>query len=115
MTVKECYAMMNGGYEEVMGRLMKEERVKKFALKFVNDTSFELLKSSLETGDGEAAFRAAHTLKGVCQNLAFNQLYESSHKITEALRSGISKEAFELFPQVETDYKLTIEAIKGLE
>ena len=36
----------------------------------------------------ELAFRAAHTLKGVCMNLGFDHLYKLSFEITESLRTG---------------------------
>ncbi len=32
----------------------------------------------------EDAFRAAHTLKGVCLNLGFSDLYHTSYDITES-------------------------------
>lgn len=115
MTVKECYEQMNGDYDEVMSRLRKEDRVQKFVLKFLDDKSFDLLCNSLEANNGEEAFRAAHTLKGVCQNLSFTQLYHSSFEITEALRHGISSEAPKLLEQVKADYKLTVDAIKQLQ
>ena len=34
------------------------------------------------------AFRAAHTLKGVCQNLGFTNLYQPTYDLTEVLRTG---------------------------
>jgi len=34
------------------------------------------------------AFRAAHTLKGVCQNLGFTNLYQPTCDLTEVLRTG---------------------------
>ena len=43
--------------------------VRRFALKFLQDDSFPNLKKALEAQDAPTAFRAAHTLKGVCQNL----------------------------------------------
>ena len=33
MTVKECYEAIGADYEDVMGRLRKDERVQKFVLK----------------------------------------------------------------------------------
>ena len=48
---------------------------------------FENLKKALEEENLEAAFRAAHTLKGVAQNMGFDNLAESSSVLTEALRS----------------------------
>ena len=88
MTLKECYAALGGDYDEVMGRLRSERLVQKFVLKFLNDGSYQLLLDSLAAGDREEAFRAAHTIKGVCANLAFNDLLASSEQLTEALRDG---------------------------
>ena len=33
MTVKECYEVMKGDYDDVMSRLRSDDRVKKFLLK----------------------------------------------------------------------------------
>lgn len=115
MTLKECYDAIGGGYEEVMGRLRTEERVKKFVFKFLADKSFATLAAALEEGNGEEAFRAAHTLKGVSQNLSLNQLYESSHRLTEELRGGMGAGAGSLFEQVKTDYEAASAAIKTLQ
>ena len=87
MTIQECYAALEGDYQEVLGRLYSEALVQKFVGKFLADQSFQLLESSMKTENYEEAFRAAHTLKGVCQNLSFTRLYQSSHEITEALRT----------------------------
>ena len=73
MTVKECYEQMGADYEGVLGRLRSEGLIKKFAKKFLDDGSFQSLKDNLAQGNGEEAFRAAHTLKGVCQNLGFDK------------------------------------------
>ncbi len=113
MTLQECYTQLEGDYEGVLARLRSERMVQKFVLKFLNDKSYELLVTSLEAGNKEEAFRAAHTIKGVCQNLSFTKLYESSSKLTESLRSGA--EADELVRQVEADYKKTVEAIQALQ
>ena len=86
MTVKECYEQMGADYEGVLGRLRSEALIKKFAKKFLDDGSFQSLKDNLAAGNGEEAFRAAHTLKGVCQNLGFDNLYTVSFEITEKLR-----------------------------
>ena len=40
----------------------------------------------MENKNYEDAFRGAHTLKGVCQNLSFDHLYEVSNELTELLR-----------------------------
>ena len=72
MTVKECYEQINGDYEGVFGRFRGDERIKKFALKFLADGSYDSLCRTLEAEDYSEAFRAAHTLKGVSQNLGFD-------------------------------------------
>ena len=111
MTIQECYAALEGSYEEVLGRLYSEALVQKFVGKFLTDKSFQLLEDSLKAEDYEEAFRAAHTLKGVTQNLSFTRLYRSSHEITEALRTKNYDLALQLLPQVEDDYTRTAAAI----
>ncbi len=115
MTLQECYAMFGGDYEGVVSRLRSEKTVKKFALKFLNDKSYELLCSSLEAGAYEEAFRASHTLKGLCQNLGFSRLLESSTRLTEALRYGWSAEAAGLVDEVADDYRQVARAVQQLE
>ena len=41
MTVKECYDAIGADYEDVMGRLRKDERVQKFVLKLLDDKSYQ--------------------------------------------------------------------------
>ncbi len=115
MTLQECYAAFGGDYEGVVARLRSEKTVKKFALKFLNDKSYGLLCSSLEKGDYGEAFRASHTLKGLCQNLGFSRLLESSTRLTEALRYGWSAEAAGLIDKVADDYRQTARAIQQLD
>ena len=111
MTVKECYEQMGSDYEGVLGRLGSEAIVKRFALKFLQDPSFAQLKESLAKNDGEEAFRAAHTLKGVCMNLGFDHLYKPSFDITESLRAGNLDEGIQLFGEVKKQYEKTMEAL----
>ena len=76
MTIKECYEKVGSDYDGVLKRLGSEALVKRFAVKFLNDPSFQELTDGLAAQDGEKAFRAAHTLKGVCLNLGFTELYK---------------------------------------
>ena len=115
MSIQECYAALEGSYEEVLGRLYSEALVKKFVGKFLADQSFQLLESTLKAGDYEEAFRAAHTLKGVTQNLSFTKLYQSSNEITEALRTKNYDLAVQLFPKIEADYLQTASAIQAYQ
>ena len=80
MTMQECYKAIGGNYEAVLGCLHSEALIQKFTLKFLEDQSYLQLKQALENKNYEDAFRSAHTLKGVCQNLSFDRLYEVSDK-----------------------------------
>ena len=115
MTIQECYAALEGDYQEVLGRLYSDALVQKFVLKFLSDQSFQLLESSLKEENYEDAFRAAHTLKGFSQNLSFTKLYHSSHEITEALRTKNYDQAHQLLATVAADYAQTAAAIKAYQ
>lgn len=115
MTLQECYAALGGNYDDVLGRLRSERLVQKFVLKFLEDGSYDLLCRSMAEENYEEAFRAAHTLKGVCQNLSFDRLYESSAKLCETLRGGYHPEAPALAEQVHTDYQQTAAAIRSFQ
>lgn len=41
MSLKECYDKMGADYEDVLSRLRSEVLVRKFALKFLDDDSYE--------------------------------------------------------------------------
>lgn len=114
MTLKECYESLGGDYAGVVSRLRSEALVMRFALRFLDDGSYRLLQESLANKDYETAFRAAHTIKGVCQNLSFTRLYESSNALTEALRGGRTDDAAELVAPVERDYRITVDALEAL-
>lgn len=115
MTLRECYEAMGADYDGVMGRLRSERMVQKFALKFLADPSYELLTSSMAAENYEEAFRAAHTIKGVCQNLSFTMLGRSSSALSEALRGGYTPEADALAEQVKAEYQQTAQAIRAFQ
>lgn len=115
MTLKECYAAMGGNYDDAIARLRSEKLVQKFVLKFLNDDSFRLLNEAVAAGNYEEAFRAAHTIKGVCQNLDFTKLFQSSSELSEALRNGYSPEAPALVERVKADYAQTVSAIREFQ
>ena len=49
--------------------------------------SFGELESALKAGDLDAAFEAAHALKGVLGNLSLTPMYELTSELTELLRA----------------------------
>ena len=115
MDIKECYEAMHGDYEDIFSRLRNNALIIKLVKEFESDQSYAELKQGLADKDVEKAFRAAHTLKGVCLNLGFDELYEVSAEITEKLRGRETAGSEDLFKKVEEKYQKTVNAIKGLE
>ena len=117
MTVKECYEAFGGNYEEVISRLRTDERVAKFLRRVLDDGSYQLLIDSVATNNVDEAFRAAHTLKGVCGNLSITQFGESSSALCEYLRENrvIDGEVMKMLEPVKADYELTVSSIRQLD
>ena len=114
MTVQECYESMGSDYEGVLGRMGSEGMVKRFALKFLDDPSYANLVKAVEEQNAEEAFRAAHTLKGICLNLGLDRLYKVSAELTEKLRGREFDGYEESYRKVQTEYQNTIDAIRTI-
>ena len=115
MNLKDCYIKFGGDFDEVLGRLRREQIVQKFMYKFLDDKSFHLFEASVENKDYEEALRAVHTLKGICQNLSFTRLFESSSLMTKALKENDWNKADDMLPQLSMDYYEIINAIEELK
>ena len=87
-SMREAYEKIGADYDGASVRLMGEEMLARFALKFLDDESMDKLEAAMAAGDAEGAFMAVHTLKGVSQNLGFDNLYEPAVVVTEALCSA---------------------------
>ncbi len=75
--------------EEALGRVLGSESLLERLLgKFLEDGSFSALREALAAGDSQAAFSAAHTLKGVAGNLSMTALYGVVSRQVEELRAG---------------------------
>ena len=111
MTLEECYRAVGGDLAQVQRRLPSMALIERFVAKFLSDDSYAQLCRAMEAGQREEAFRAAHTLKGVCQNLSFTVLASSASACTEALRAGDLAGGKQLFAQVETDYQALVSAL----
>ena len=113
--LEDAYRSIGADWEGVTRRLMGEELVERFVSKFLEDDSFSKLKEAFASHDIDAAFMAAHTLKGVCQNLGFGGLYAPTNELTEILRGGgILEGTDELFARVEAEYEKTVAALSNL-
>ena len=115
MNIRSCYEKMGADFDEVSTRLVSEALITKIAKKYIDDPSFSQLKDAFEKKDIETAFRASHTLKGVCLNVGFTQLTKDVIPLTEILRGQSWDGAQELFDQVEESQKKTIKLLKELD
>lgn len=115
MTVKECYDLIGGDYDDVIDRLGMEKLVEKFMLKFREDKAMPQLRAAIAEDNTEQAFRAAHTLKGVAINLAFKNLEICASDLTEQLRPLENKPDSELVGKVENEYDRIVDILNQYE
>ena len=114
MTLQECYLELGGDYAAVQQRLPTQSLIKRFITKFLDDGSYAQLCGAMQAGQRQEAFRAAHTLKGVCANLRFTMLKDSASALTELLRpdsDNIPADAMLALDKVTADYQATVGAI----
>ena len=82
-TLKACGA----NTEEGLGRCFNNET---FYLRLVRmglaDPNFDKLSAAMADDDAQAAFEAAHALKGSIGNLSLTPIYEPVSQLTELLR-----------------------------
>lgn len=114
MTIQECYEQMGGDFSQMQNRIPSESLICKFIAKFPDDGSFSELCLAVEEGNREKAFRAAHTLKGVCGNLSIDKLRDSVSQLTELLRpeaDEVPKAAYDVLNEVKRDYESVVNTI----
>lgn len=114
MTLEECYKALGGSYTDVLSRLMNDKMITKYLGKFTEDTSYNDIFTALANKDYETAFRAAHTLKGLCLNLGLEKLYKSAFEVTEALRGKTNETTPEMLEELKSNYESSVLAIKQL-
>lgn len=115
MNIYEIYALAGENATDVVNRFGSEVVVEKFALRFLDDPSYENLASALSAGDTQTAFRAAHTLKGIAANLGFNNLYVAASRLTEKLRGNENADTYAEFNDVRAEYAKVVAAIKRIK
>ena len=92
-----------GGMETLYERLIN---------KFLDDRTFEELKSAMEAGDFPMIETKAHTLKGISANLGFETLSQKSDEIVKAVREDHREQTEELFEECERLYERIVTAIQ---
>lgn len=114
--LENFYTSVDSCANDIIGRLGGNAAlVKRFLAKFPSDGSYNELQSALASDDTATAFRAAHTLKGLCANLGINSLYKRSSEITEMLRAGDIISAKDALPSLDSEYKRVLSELSKLE
>lgn len=115
MVLSEFYAAIGSDMKAVLSRIPSEKMVGKFVRMYAEDDSFRQLCAAVAQADWQSAFRAAHTLKGVAQNLGFDRMQEAASALTEALRGGAPLSDFALMKAAEDAQAQLMNALHALE
>lgn len=115
MKLEELYQKIGGDLKNVMKRIPNEAMIGKFVRKYANDPTYNRLTAAVKAKNWKDAFIAAHTLKGVAQNLGFDRLQKSASALTEAVRGAVPLTDESLFEEVCKDQKEIVEAIEKLD
>ena len=113
MTLEEYYDGL-GDIAVMRANFSNDETIIKFLRMLPDDENYENLKKAVADGDVEKAFRSAHTIKGVAQNLGLTEVYRIDFGITEALRAGNMEEAKKNLPELCRLYDVALERIGEL-
>lgn len=91
-----------GLYLRVLGKLEKDDNAQK-------------LQEAIDAGDLNAAFNAAHTLKGVAANLGLSPLLEAVNAIVEPLRRREQSADYVMLSEaVSEQFEKIVQLVKNL-
>lgn len=102
---KECFESYGAEYKKTMERFVhKEEFYVKILGALFQDKSMDEMAAALDQGDLSAAFRAAHSLKGMSGNLGLTFLYNAVSEIVEPLRAADQTADYgELYKKIQAE------------
>lgn len=116
--LKEFGVDVDGAVARFVG---KKDLYIKFLVKFLQDTSFDGLRDSIEKQEYSQAFEYAHSLKGVCGNLNLSPLTEQVSELTEILRNKEilteeeQKKVQDILPEMVRSYDQITQILKENE
>ena len=114
MNSKNFYDSIGGSYEDVMQRLGSDSLIESFVKMFPSDESYANLCKAMDEKNWSEVFGASHTLKGICANLSFKNLYEAASTLTEDVRNGSpSEKVHDYFDKVCAEYKIVMDSLKS--
>lgn len=117
MTMIGLYHKIGGDYQTAQLRLGNEKMIERFIRRFVDDKTFERLKSAYDANDEAAIYKEACDFVEICGSLSLNRLAETAGAIMAAYRPGnaSNRDAFrvtDLFDVFFEQYYSTVVEIK---
>ncbi len=111
MDVIEVYAELGEDYNEVLGRLVTDERIAKYLKRFAESGGIADIHGFLAEENYEEAFRLVHTFKGMSMNMGLAKMTSVSSDLCEELRNGKpDKPIDDMIVKVEEEF----DRVKGI-
>lgn len=99
-------------YADAMDRMDDDvDLYKMLALKYLKSSNYADLAAAMEVKDFDAAYKAAHSLKGVSGNLSFKNLFDAAAAMSTALFQGEYQAAEQILPDVTAANEKVIEGL----
>lgn len=103
-------------YADAMERMDgNADLYKKLALKYLQNDCMANLTAAMEVKDYDAAYKAAHTLKGASGNLSLKSLYDIVAAESDALYQGEYEAAQKMLPDVQAAHDKVIAGLTAWE
>lgn len=97
---------------DAMERMDDDEALyQRLAFKYLNNTNYVDLVAAMEAQDYDAAYTAAHTLKGVSGNLSLAALYKVASAVSNALKQGEYQAAEQMMPDLKAAHEKAVEGL----
>ena len=103
---KSVFEAYGGDYDVTMSRFMgKETLYMKILGMMFQDENLKKLGTAIEENDLDAAFEAAHTLKGVAGNLGLTPFYDSVCRIVQPIRNQEEREDYaRMYQEIQDEF-----------
>lgn len=99
-------------FEGAINRFINSEEIyEEFLYRFLDDQNLSQLEEFLSKRDIEAAFKKAHTLKGLTSNYGFIKVYEKVVPVVDILRSGSTDGIEEPLIELKKNYNFMCDII----
>ena len=102
MTINDLAAFGANTQDGLQRCLNNEAFYLRMVKKASEDANFQKLYDAMAVGDLDAAFAAAHALKGVMGNLALTPIFAPASQLTEVLRARLQQDCMALVSAIRS-------------